>query len=209
MARSSVTRKLLVLVALAATASGVWAFRNAGHWLIRNDRPEPGAAYLAILMGDSTPSRADAALALLKADPDTRLLLAHDRAYGFVKAGLRKGDADLYSAYLLQNGIEPSRLVLIPDCDNTSTLEEAQCVLTFLQGEGPLPERLTVVTSWYHTSRAGWLFEKVWQGTNTKIEMTPAMPEGFNPDQWWRGEDSFLAVFDEYLKWTYWLTKSL
>jgi uncharacterized SAM-binding protein YcdF (DUF218 family) len=66
-----------------------------------------------------------------------------------------------------------------------------------------------VVTDWYHSSRAGWLFEKIFADTKVGIRMVSAATEDpvKGVKQWWRDEEMFLHVFEEYLKWTYWRIK--
>ena len=199
--------KIKVALTLALVIALCGFFLMAGTLLIRNDQPEPGAPYIVALMGDESPTRASMALAMLKADEHAKLLFGRERPAGFVKQGLKTSDADLYSRYLVENGVPPERLIIISDCDSTSTVDEAQCILRYLRAFGPLPVRLPIVTSWYHTSRAGWLFENIWRETGTKIEMAPALPEDFDPKDWWQEEDSLIAVQNEYVKWIYWVLK--
>ena len=64
----------------------------------------------------------------------------------------------------------------------------------------PNTKKVILVTSWYHSSRAEWIFKKV---NSFGLEIISAPNE--IPKNWWRHEESFLRVFNEYLKWIYYL----
>lgn len=201
-------RKAAILGLVGAVIGlGLAARYYAGAWLVRDDAPAAGAPFIALLMGTTAPVRADQALALLAASPAARLVMVRERPFGFVAAGVERSQVDVVAAYLMAKGVASDRIQILEGCASASTLDEARCMLAFARNLEPRPARLPVVTSWYHTSRAGWLFDKTFADSGIEIEMAPALSETSRPEGWLESEDSFISVYNEYLKWVYWLGK--
>lgn len=200
-------RKRLALAAtlLGALVLGGSLFRGLGRLLVRDDEAAPGAPYIALLIGDATAVRVERARQLLAASDKSILLLAREEKNEFVEMGLSRAQADLYREYLLRHGVSEERIVPIEGCWNSSTWEEVSCLRRHLESAGPLPKRLPIVTSWFHTSRAGWLAERAFRDTGVAIEMVPAYGPRDDPSRWWSEEAPFLAVVSEAVKWTYWV----
>lgn len=207
-------RRLLQIAVVLAVVSLLWEYRLVplraiAYNLVRDDQPLPaddGTSDIFLLMGDQTPGRADAALAALQRGLGHRIILAEAEPSGFQNIGVAPGFARVHADYYARRGLADEALVVIPGCSNGSTLAEARCFLEFLQQSADqLPKRIVVVTSWYHSSRAGWLFEHVMKPAGIRVDVVAASTPESNPQFWWRSEASFLAVFSEYLKWTYWL----
>lgn len=177
--------------------------------LVRNDTPPTFPNYIVLLMGDNSGRRANAAFNLWKKNPQTQIVFMKEKPEGFVAMGLAKGRDELHTEYLLQQGVPTSKIVNILDCQTTSTFDEARCLKNFLQSVSPRPQNIVIVTEWYHSARAGWLFEKVFKNNDLSINMRPAATD--DPAKgvmhWWKDEEMFLRVFEEYLKWTYWRIK--
>ena len=197
--------------------------------LVHDDLQEWKAGpYLVVLMGDLTSSRAHAAYELWKLDPEQTIVLMEENKFGFIKQGLMPPPSEVHKAYFLKSGVPPANLRVIDNCGVDSTLDEARCFFGFLSKQGPLPERVTLVTSFYHSARAYWIFSHIFHKigkTKTQLAMVaaPALasidgkdtdsaaskPKTVPLEQWWQREDLFIAVFNEYLKWTYWKIKGL
>lgn len=177
--------------------------------LVRSDTPTTIPNYIVLLMGDNSGRRANAAFNLWQKNPQTQIVFMKEKPEGFVAMGLAKGRDELHTEYLLQKGVPSSKIVNILDCQTTSTFDEARCLKNFLQSVLPSLQNLVIVTEWYHSARAGWLFERVFANTQVAIHMTPAAKD--DPAKgvmhWWKDEEMFLRVFEEYLKWTYWRIK--
>lgn len=205
-------RRLLIVIAsglllVGALATCRWWKTWPARILVRNDRPAAGAPYLVLLMGDSSTSRADKTLELLRNGTAERVLMAREGPFGFIEAGLAQSSVDVHVAYLVQQGISRERII-VEDCATTSTVDEARCLLRYLETQGPLPERVPIVTSWYHSRRAGWLFESAWPSAGPKVEMVPAESPKSNPDVWLSEEQAGVQVVMEYVKTAYWLFKA-
>lgn len=178
-------------------------------FLVRNDTPPTVPNYIILLMGDNSGRRAKEAFNFWQENPQTQIIFMKEKPEGFVAMGLTKGRDELHTEYLLQKGVPSSKIVNILECQTTSTFDEARCLKNFLQSASTKPENIVVVTEWYHSARAGWLFEKVFANTHVAIHMRPAATD--DPVKgvmhWWKDEEMFLRVFEEYLKWTYWRIK--
>ena len=97
-------------------------------------------------------------------------------------------------------GVPKRDRIFLSETRNTSTFEEANVLLTAVKQRFPDTKEIILVTSWYHSSRAKWIFEKV---NHFGFEIK-SMPND-RPKKWWKHEASFLHVFNEYLKWAYYL----
>ena len=97
-------------------------------------------------------------------------------------------------------GIPRKDRIFLSDTRNTSTFEEAKSLLMAVKKYFPEAKKVILVTSWYHSSRAEWIFEKV---NSFGLEIISSPNE--RPKEWWKQESSFLSVFNEYLKWLYYL----
>jgi uncharacterized SAM-binding protein YcdF (DUF218 family) len=179
--------------------------------LVRNDAPPPTHTHIVLLMGDNSGRRAKAAFKLWEKNPHTQIVFMREKPEGFVTMGLAKGRDELHTEYFLREGVPTSKIVNILDCQTTSTFDEARCLKNFVQSASPRPQNIVIITEWYHSARAGWLFEKVFANTNIAIHMHPAATD--DPSKgvmgWWNDEEMFLRVFEEYLKWTYWRIKDV
>ena len=156
-------------------------------------------------MGDTMGNRAMTAHKTVAVYPKAKVLLAKSEAGEFEKSGIIEPNADQHKQYLIRQGIPESQIEII-SCGATSTFEEADCLKSYLQNnnENSRMISLLLVTHWYHSFRALWLFNRVFDGSNTKIFMNPTHIEKDQLKNWWKYEDSFLAVYTEYLKVVYW-----
>lgn len=205
-----------------------------GEILVKSDRErwQPGD-YIVVLMGDLSGSRAQAALDLWKQNQSQSIVMMEENRSGFVNQGLMPPPSALHRAFFEKNGVPSGKLVSLNHCSVDSTLDEATCFYHFLQGQPQQPHRVSLVTSFYHTSRASWIFQHVFYKlgkSSVVLQMIDARaidaappprdpathsatdPAADAPRQdhlWWKREDLFIAVFNEYLKWTYWQLKGL
>lgn len=161
----------------------------------------------ALLMGDRTGERAQSAFNFLSRNPRSRLLLAPEEATPLTQAGFYPHAHDVHKKFLLDAGISDDR-ILISDCYNTSTHDEAVCFREFMRTHLPDAQSIVVITSWYHSGRAVWTFKKAFTGSEIAVKAYLPDLAIAKPDFWWQKEYTFLAVFNEYLKWAYWLVKT-
>lgn len=160
-----------------------------------------------LLMGDSTGERAQAALDFSVKYPQSAIVIAPEQQNTFVARAYYLPSYQTHKKFLIDGGVSEASIV-IPDCLNASTFDEAVCLRRYITKEFPDVDSIVVITSWYHSKRAKWIFEKVFNDTGIKIKSLTAQSELSSPAEWWTREQSFLQVFNEYIKWLYWLTRS-
>jgi uncharacterized SAM-binding protein YcdF (DUF218 family) len=181
---------LLVIVAfLVATfaAHSVW-LAAAGHFLVRADAPAPADAIL-VLAGDSYGNR------ILKGAE-----LVHQ---GFAPRVFVSGPAGLYGAhdsdlaipFAVKRGYPESDFVPLPH-EGRSTRDEAQWLLPELRRRGV--RRLLLVTSDYHTRRAGRAFRAA--GGDLSILVVAAPDRFFTAGGWWKTREGRKCVVLEAAK---------
>lgn len=186
-----------------------WYFKEtilntAGHLIVATDSidildGEPAV----LLMGDRTGERAETAIRFLNAFPASKIYVTQEEPSPLVQEGIFPHAHDLHRKLLIDSGVSPDR-ILSPECINSSTLDEAFCVKNSLTSSENLPTGIVVITSWYHSGRAKWIFKKVFSDTSISVKSFTASRPGSSAKGWWKQEFSFINVFNEYLKWTYW-----
>tara|TARA_B100001057_G_scaffold496526_1_gene598218 strand:- start:5823 stop:6476 length:654 start_codon:yes stop_codon:yes gene_type:complete len=88
---------------------------------------------------------------------------------------------------------------------STSTFDEAEDVLAYAKQKDW--KRIIIVTDEFHTRRACYAFEKVFDGSGIEVETAGASNEVFSDDNWWqsdRGISSYVLEtikFPVYLFW--------
>lgn len=199
---------LLTLGLLIGALIGAYALRAQwlpamGRLLMADESNPLQADVMILLMGDVAARTPHAARLLLQgAAPQIVITQVEDNP--LVEIGYQVNDTKATASYLTRLGVPPERLRIINDIQATSTIEEAKAILADLSKQNPHPRRLLLVTSWYHTARAQWIFNRVNQ-QGFEIRVSAAQSPLSNPDMWWQKERTFLDVFNEYLKWLYYL----
>jgi hypothetical protein len=151
--------------------------------------------------------------------------MMEEKRRGFVKDGLMLPPSSMHQMFFEKSGVPREKILVLTDCAVDSTLDEARCYFEFLKTQAEAPKRVTLVTSFYHSSRAFWIFDHIFHvagNSPVKLQMIAAGAlaepsdggdthhEALAANQdWWQREDLFLSVFSEYLKWTYWFFKGL
>ena len=208
-------RKVLQIIFISLTLALLLAggalslFKNLGPWLIESKSYHSGSARIALILMGDTVGRAEFAAKLWKKGEADHLIFFECQKSPLEQRGWVKSDATLTRLILLENGVPESAIIQIkPEKASTSTVTEAQNLRSWIEESAQLTEskEITIVTSWYHTSRSLWIFDKVFEGTGYSFRMASAPTEGAKPEQWWTNESVFLLVVQEYLKWMYYLT---
>ena len=149
------------------------------------------------------PHAADAALVLGGDETGLRILLAGDLVKrGFVPKVLVSGpplydihECDVAIDFAVRHGCLRQWFVPVPH-QGLSTLEEARLVLQEVRRMRI--QRLLLVTSNYHTRRAGKLFRSVGKDMDIGVVAAPAV--FFAPDSWWRNREGRKYFFMEWTK---------
>jgi len=189
---------IVILVAMVMT----WLFLNAGKNLVREDKLQP-ADLIVVLMG-SGPDRILEAVDLYKAGYSTKILMVENNQPGFKLLKSRgvsiPRDAYLAKSVGVQLGVPAAAFIILP-ADAKSTQEEADRIKQYLKNKPEL-QRMIVVSSRYHTSRAGIIFERTFDRVGQRVQITvrPSRYDTFNQKAWWKKREDTKQVVYEYIK---------
>lgn len=177
----------LLLCVAAAVSHPIW-LGAVGHFLVRADAPAPADAVL-VLAGDGYGGR------ILKGAELVRQGFA-PRAFVSGPPGFYGShECDLAIPFAVNRGYPESIFVPLPH-EGRSTREEARLTLPELRRRGV--RKLIVVTSDYHTRRAGVAFRAA--GGDMNVRMVAARDEVFEADRWWKTREGQKCVFFEVTK---------
>lgn len=91
--------------------------------------------------------------------------------------------------------IIPMDKLLVATHGAESTKGETEHLLRFVQGHGF--RKVIIVTSNYHSRRAGKVFKKEWDDSGIAISVSPAYSSRFHPEKWWtKREDSKIFFYE-------------
>jgi uncharacterized SAM-binding protein YcdF (DUF218 family) len=163
--------------------------------------------YVGTVLEDSEPPRkADAALVLAGDGYGDRMRTGAELArHGFVSKVYVSGPEGFYGLHedelaiqwAVKAGYPTSYFVPLPLPHNaTSTRAEAAFVIPRFRGDGI--RSLIIVTSDFHTGRAGHIFRQM--APDMKITVVAAPDALFELRQWWRSREGRKAVFFEWSK---------
>ena len=80
----------------------------------------------------------------------------------------------------------------------TSTFDEAEDALALsLEKKW---NRIIIVTDEFHTQRAHYAFQKIFEGSGVKVEVAGAPNEIFSIEDWWKSDRGIMAYFGETIK---------
>lgn len=182
----------LVPLALAAALVGLYPVWLAalGNLLVKAEPPFP-AGMVVVLAGDSYGYR------ILKAAELVR--------HGFASKVLVSGPAGVYGLhecdlaipFAEKQGYPAAWFIPLPH-EADSTVEEAQVVIEELRRRNV--RRFMVVTSDYHTRRAGWIYRSL--APPAEVRIVAASDRFFRADGWWRtrrGQKVFVLEWQKTL----------
>lgn len=185
-------RRILWLAAVAAVgvllaAHPLW-LAALGSFLVRAEAPVPADAVL-VLGGDSYGHRVLKGGELARQGYAPRVYVSGGPGYYGVR------ESELAIAFAVRHGYPQPVFVPIPH-RSLSTREEAQRILPDLRRQGV--RRLLLVTSDYHTRRAGSIFRSV--APDLAITVVASRDEVFTPGGWWRTREGRKTVYYEVTK---------
>jgi uncharacterized SAM-binding protein YcdF (DUF218 family) len=185
---------IIVLVALALCA--VFACRDAGRWLIRQD--SVAHADVILVLSGSMPYRAEEAANVYREGYAPEIWLTHpvSPAATLQSMGIHyESEEDYDLAILTKDGVPAAAIHVLPQqiVDTEQEIEEAGDEMK-RQGKSTV----IIVTSLQHTRRAGTLWRQFF-GTTPNAIIHGASEDPFDADHWWRNTRDSLAVVREYL----------
>ena len=163
-----------------------------GAYLVRSESPA-SADMIVVLAGDFSGNR------ILKAGELVRQGYASKALVSGTSGEYGLHETDLAIPFAVRHGYPESYFVAFPN-DARSTREEASDVLADLNQRHA--RRIDIVTSDYHTRRAGNIYRssapKLAPGL--EIQMVAAPDVYFTPDGWWKSRDGRKTFLLEWMK---------
>lgn len=181
---------LLTLVGLIVIAA---VFHTAilsalGAYLIKADAPQK-ADVAVVLAGDSWGHRILTGAQLVRDGYVPKVIVSGpDGAYG-------NHECELAIAFAVKRGY-PESYFIHSEHSARSTQAEAEALLPEIRRQGY--KRIIVVTSNYHTRRAGNIFRAL--APDLTILMVPASDENFTPGGWWHNREAEKIFLNEWEK---------
>jgi uncharacterized SAM-binding protein YcdF (DUF218 family) len=179
-------RRILGLVALAALAGGVFACYRLGTFLY-DEEPLQRADAVCVLAGTRMERPLEAAelykegwaprVILTEEVPDSGIVILRARGLTFPT------DAEIARDTLLRLGVPAEAIMLVPDVHD-STAHEAHTFRRLATESGW--KRVIVVTSKFHTRRAGFAVRRELKGSGVQVIMRGSRYDRSDPEHWWR-----------------------
>jgi uncharacterized SAM-binding protein YcdF (DUF218 family) len=188
-----------VLAGVAALAAPL-VLPATGRFLVAEDPAEPADAI--VVLAGSYPDRILEAVELYKQGLAPRVILCREPEIGAFRRVTELGldvprPSDINRMIAEQLGVPPAAIEVL-ERGGDSTYAEAQTVLDVI-----LQRRyraILLVTSKYHTRRAGEIF-RLLAGDQVTITVRPARTDDFQGGRWWHDRVSTRRVIIEYQKW--------
>ena len=180
----------LVVLALVATGPFFW-LPWLGAALVRNDGPAK-ADMAVVLAGDWKGQRVLHAAELARQGYVRGVLVSGPSMYGI-------HECDLAIQFAVRNGYPAESFAALPN-NALSTRQEARVVLEELKRRGA--GSFLLVTSDYHTARAGRIFRSAMRqlGGGPEMRLVAAPDRYFRPDNWWKSREGLKTFFMEWSK---------
>jgi len=185
-----------LIVVLALIALGVFAFRHAGRWLIREDALRP--ANVIVVLSGGMPYRAEEAARIF------RMGYAHEvwitrpvsPAQELAAMGIHFVGEDDYSRdVLIHQGVPGADIHILPD-SMIDTEQEVDEVAREMRQDRL--NTVIIVTSPPHTRRVHVLWSEL-APKNLRAIVRAAYEDPFDPNHWWRNTRDALSVTRETL----------
>lgn len=170
------------------------------EFLIAEDMPRQADAILVLAGGSETGGRLQRAVDLLNQGLAPLLVLSG------VDIAWRTNYADINLAHAKALGVFDDRIVVVRHSSH-STIDEARAVLAALQTASI--KRLIVVTSDFHTRRAGIIYRRQTRSLEMRVSVIAARDFQFDPRHWWTRTRDRKIVLEEYPKLLWYCTFGL
>ena len=178
---------LLALVCAVVAAHGI-ILRAAGEFLVRGEEPFH-ADIVVVLAGDENGLRILKAAELVKNGYAPHVLVSGPRCCD----GQHESDAAI--AFAMRHAYPREWFIPLPH-SASSTRAEAKVIMSDLNRRGI--RRFILVTSNYHSRRAGSIFRAF--GNSADFRVVTAPDVAFRPEDWWQNREGQKQVFFEWSK---------
>ncbi|MGP0072142.1 MAG: YdcF family protein [Bryobacteraceae bacterium] len=178
---------LCLVLLLVAGTSELW-LAALGGYLVRAESPVP-ADMIVVLAGDFSGNRILTAGDLVRRGMAPQALISGPSgAYGL-------HESDLAIQFAVRHGYPQSYFVALPN-DARSTRDEAADILAALNQRHA--HRVDIVTSDYHTRRAGNIYHA--QAPGLEIHVVASPDQYFSAGGWWKNRDGRKTFLMEWMK---------
>ena len=176
--------------------------RSFSNFLIKQDSPEK--ADLMVVLSGSAFDRGNEGARLYKEGYAKRIICPGGNLEQlFLILGDTVYESDLCKRNIIRNGVADSLVTVLHY--GTSTREEADTILGYCK-EHQI-KKLIVVTTLFHTRRAGSVYKKRFAAEGITVLMRGAHASDFDEDLWWQNEYGLIGLNNEYMKTLYYLIK--
>ncbi len=187
-------RFFAILVVLVVV--GIVVFRNAGHWLVRED--PLGKADVIVVLSGGLPFRAEGAAGIYKSRYAPAVWVSKPGGPQEELAALGihfVGEEEYNREILVNEGVPNSAIQIFPGAI-ANTQEEVEEISREMRLDGM--HTVIIVTSPQHTRRVKALWRKL-VGDDPRLIVRAAPGDPFDADHWWRNTQDVLAVVRESL----------
>jgi uncharacterized SAM-binding protein YcdF (DUF218 family) len=196
MARKHSFRFVALALALVVCAAGVFAFRRAGRWLVREDALAPADAI--VVLSGSMPARAEEAGRIFRLGYAHEVWVSRPAAPGEELEAMGidyLGEEDFNRAVLIHEGVPEADVSIFPQ-PIVNTEQEIEEITSQMRHEQKTS--VMIVTSPQHTRRVRTLWRKL-AGNDLRLIVRGAPQDPFDADRWWRNTRDMFAVVREIL----------
>lgn len=195
-------KKIVIFIILIFIILSVMECRNAGSWLVKDDKPEHADA-MVMLFG-STRDRVLHVADLYHQNITGKIILPINSDEYYHSSEVKKTqnfiDTLKVSYRLGKLGVPLDSIVKVRG-DAISTMMEAVIVREYLRNNTNL-DTLIIISSKYHTRRASMIFKAAVKSLDNPVTIlcSPSPYTKFNKEKWWRSKGDIKKVVLEYLK---------
>ena len=195
-----ILRRTLTIFLLVVTGATAWLLFYGGRYLYHDDPLQKADA--VFVLGGARVERWLEAYDLYREGYAQLIVLSPERAEPAESMIRSRGVAfpstpELQHAALVQLGV-PASAILMPGGWVDNTAQEANLLRTAAQARGW--KRLIVVTSKYHTRRAGFAVRRALSGTGCETIIRGSRYDPWDPDRWWRARSDIRFGAFEWIK---------
>jgi len=185
----------VILLVIALTVA-LFAFRDAGRWLVRED--PLGKADVIVVLSGGLPYRGEGAAELFNAGYAPAVWISKPEGPGPRLADLGihfVGEEQYNHEILLDKGVPDTAIEILP-VDVIDTQQEVVRISREMRRTGK--HTAIIVTSPAHTRRVKALWIKQ-TGPDLRLIVRAARDDPYDADHWWRNTRDVLSVVREFL----------
>jgi uncharacterized SAM-binding protein YcdF (DUF218 family) len=195
-----IARRVFAILLLLSAAGGAWFLFYGGRYLQHEDALQKSDA--VFVLGGARVERWLEAFDLHKEGYAPIIMLSPERSEPSERQLRARGVrfpsiVELQRDALIQLGVPAAAIVVNPGhVDNTA--QEAELLRQTAISRGW--KRVIVVTSKYHTRRAGFAFRRTFAGSEILVLMRASRHDPSDPANWWRQRSDFRFASLEWQK---------